>query len=450
MDQEKKLAANSLGIGESIVMGLAGSAPAFSVSAATAALVYTVHTLAPGSVLYCGIIMFGITLSFIHLNKIQVNAGASYAWVREIFGSSLGFFAGWSLLVASALFMVSGSIPAATATLLLFAPQLVDNMPWVNGVAALWVTLIAAITCKGIKPASYLQLLMTAVELIILLAIIIAGLLQINTHSMHEFSWHWFSLGDFSPQSFASGALIAIFLYWGWDVTLNLNEETKEARHTPGWGAFWSVLMIVFLLASFVVTTLVVLSDQEILAAGTNIIFTIADKLFPRPWSYLAVLCVMLSTIGTLETSILQFTRTLFAKGRDGVLNPRYAVLHPSWSTPWVATLVIWAFGLIFLLLSSFSFTVYALMKDSVNAVSFQVAFYYSLTGFACAWYYRFMWKNLKELIVYVIWPILSAAFLVFIALYSIPTFDSLTILIGVGGIFIGIVPFLMNNKART
>lgn len=44
----------------------------------------------------------------------------------------------------------------------------------------------------------------------------------------------------------------------------------------------------------------------------------------------------MLSTVGTLETSILQFTRTLYAKGRDGIVHPRYAILHKRWRTPWV------------------------------------------------------------------------------------------------------------------
>lgn len=62
--------------------------------------------------------------------------------------------------------------------------------------------------------------------------------------------------------------------------------------------------------------TLMVLGDAEIEQAGTNVVLVIAERLFLRPWSYLALIAVMLSTIGTLETSTLQFTRTMFAKGR--------------------------------------------------------------------------------------------------------------------------------------
>lgn len=446
--EKQTLAANSLGIGESIVMGTAGAAPAFSLSAAMVPFVAAVGILAPASILYSGIIMFGISLSFIHLNKVMVNAGTSYAWVSRIFGRFLGFFAGWALLVSTAVFMVSGSIPAATATLLLFAPKLVNETGWVTFVATLWLSFISLVALKGIKPASFLQMLMTGIELTVLIAIIIGGIYHFASVPAHPFSLSWFSLTEFTPNSFATGALIALFLYWGWDVTLSLNEETKDNDKIPGWGAFWSVLIIILLFVCFSVATLLMLTDNEIQNAGTNILFVMADKIVPRPWSYLAVLCIVLSAAGTLETSILQFTRTLFSIGRDGALNPRYAKLHTAWKTPWVGTFVIWSFGMLFLVCSSSFPTVGLIMKDSVNAIGFQIAFYYSLTGFACAWYHRRLWSNLFELVGYIIWPTLSAVFLIFIAGFSVPTFDWVTNLVGLGGILIGFVPYWLNRKS--
>ncbi len=449
LQEEQKLAANSLGIGESIIMGTAGAAPAFSISAATATLVASIGTLAPASILYCGIIMFGITLAFIHLNKVIVNAGASYAWVSRIFGQQLGFFVGWSLLISSAIFMVSGSIPAATATLLLLAPDWVNSPGWVAFVASLWLTIISAVTLKGIKPTSYLQVLMTGIEVLILVAIILGGLIQYAKQPAHVFSLSWLSLSNFTPSTFATGALSAVFLYWGWDVTLNLNEETKNTRHAPGWGAFWSVIIIILLFVSFSVVTLLVLSDSEIQHSSTNIIFAIAEKIFPEPWSYVAVLSVILSSVGTLETTIVQFTRTLFAEGRDGIVHPRYSKLHQSWDTPWVAILFIWMLGMFFLLLSSNFSSVSLIIKDSVSAIGFQVAFYYSLTGFACAWYHRLLWRSIPEVLVYIFWPIASSLFLIFIACFSIPTFDVVTNVVGLGGICLGIVPFLWNYRQK-
>ena len=191
------------------------------------------------------------------------------------------------------------------------------------------------------------------------------------------------------------------------------------------------------------------LTDEEIAQSVTNIVFTLADHLLPKPWSYLAVVAVMLSSIGTLETSILQFSRTLFAQARDGSLNKRYARLHRSWQTPWVATLVIAAFGLVLLIASAGFPSVSDIIKDSVNAIGFQVAFYYSLTGLACAWHYRR--EAIKGPVAFVMilaWPLASALFLIFIGVYSLPTFDTVTLIVAVGGLLIGFVPLIMNRLA--
>lgn len=446
---DQKLAADSLGVGESIIMGTAGASPAFSVAAATATLVAGVGTLAPASILYCGIIMFGISLAFIHLNKVIVNAGASYAWISKIFGPYLGFFTGWAVLVSSAVFMVSGSIPAATATLVMVAPDLTASPGWVAFTSILWITALSAIAISGIKPAAYLQILMTGFEVLFLSAIIVLGLIQFYHLPAHPFSLTWLSLTGFSPNLFATGALSAVFFYWGWDVTLNLNEETKNTRHTPGLGAFWSVVIIILIYVAFVIVALLALSDSEIQQSGTNIIFTLAEKIIPKPWSYLAVLVVMLSSIGTLQTTIVQFTRTLFAEARDEVIHPRYAKLHQSRNTPWIAILFIWFFGVVFLFLSSFYSTVNLIIKDSVHSIGLLVAFYYSLTGLACAWYHRFLWNNIFELAGYIIWPTLSSLFLIAIACLSIPQFNLTADIIGIGGVLLGFVPLWLNRSTK-
>jgi amino acid transporter len=211
------------------------------------------------------------------------------------------------------------------------------------------------------------------------------------------------------------------------------------------------MLIVLALFMGFAVVILLVLSDQEIQQSSTNVIFAVADKLLPRPWSYAAVVAVMLSTIGTLETSILQFTRTLYAKGRDGILHPRYAILHKHWRTPWVATAMITGIGLVLLFGASYFPSINTIIKDSVNAIGFQVAFYYGLAGFACAWHYRReALQSVFKMVFLLLWPLGSALFLWFIAAYSVPTFDLPTNLVGLGGIAIGVVPLMLNRRMTT
>lgn len=454
MSEKGGLAKESLGTFESAIMGIAGTAPAFSVAVTSAAIVASVGVLSVGSILYCGLIMFGIMLAFIHLSKITPHAGAAYAWVGHVFGKKWGFFTGWGLLVASIFFMVSATIPAATSTLVLIAPDLVESTTWVAFTAAIWLTLVTIVVTKGIKHASYTQLILTGIETAVIFALIIGAFIQYGGKPAHTPSVIWFSPFSFTPQLFATGALTAIFFYWGWDVTMNLSEETKGGKggepHPASKGAFWAMVNLILFFIIMMIVVLIVLTDDEIAKANTNVLYAIANKLFPAPWNYLAVLSTILSTIGTIETQILQFSRSMFAMARDDMLHPRYAKIHPEWQTPWVATFVIWSLGLLLLFSSSYMPSVKSILESSILAIGFQICFYMSLAGFACAWHYRSKLKRgTYDAISYVLWPMLAALFMVFIALYSIPTFDKVTNILGIGGILVGFVPLFLGRFRR-
>jgi amino acid transporter len=443
------LRADALGFVESVIMGIAGSGPAYSVAASTATLVGAVGVLAPASLLYCGLIMFGIVFAFRHLNKVVVNAGASYAWVAVIFSPAVGFFAGWALIISSAVFMVSGTLPAAAATLRLCAPGFADSQGAVTLVAAFWLVAIGAVVAKGIKLSSYLQIAFTLVEVGVLALFFGLAATGFSAPPAHPLAAAWFTGAGFTPALFASGAATALFALSGWDVTANLNEETRDGAHIAGAGSVVAVAIVAVLLIGFNALVLRLMSDAEISRAGVDIVSVVARKLMPHPWDYLAVVAVMLSTIGTLETSILQFTRTVFAMSRDNALHPRYGRLHPNYRTPWVATLLISGIGLVLLFGSSYLHGIKTVIDDSINAVGFQVAFYYGLTGLACAWYFRAeALRGPGKFVFLLVWPLVGVGFCFAIALYSVPNFDLATNILGAGSVAIGVVPYLWSRRA--
>lgn len=454
MSAKPGLAQGALGTFESAVMGVAGTAPAFSVAVTTATIVAAVGVLSVGSILYCGLIMFGIMLAFFHLSKITPHAGAAYAWVGHVFGPTWGFFTGWGLLVASIFFMVSATIPAATSTLVLMRPEVVEDTRWVTATAAIWLTLITLVVTRGIKHSSYAQLALTAIETAVVIALIVAAFIAYGSRPAHPPSLIWFSPFSFTPQLFATGALTAIFFYWGWDVTMNLSEETHVGDGTgappAARGAFWAMVNLILFFVIMMIVVLIVLSDEEIAEANTNVLYAIANKLFPYPWNYLAVLSTILSTVGTIETQLLQFSRSMFAMARDEMLHPRYATIHPEWQTPWVATFVIWFLGVVLLFGSSWMPSVKSILESSILAIGLQICFYMSLTGFACAWHFRSKLRHgLYAAFSFVLWPLLAALFMVFIGAYSVPTFDELTVIMGVGGILTGAIPLLLARRRR-
>jgi amino acid transporter len=209
------------------------------------------------------------------------------------------------------------------------------------------------------------------------------------------------------------------------------------------------VLIVVF--TAFHGVDLVAMDSSHIAAAGTNLLFAVADTIFPRPWSLLAILVVMFSTIGALATTALGFSRTLFAKSRHGVLHPRWQQLHPRWNTPHKATLLFAALGATLLLASLAMEDVARVLKIGITAIGLQSAFYYGLTGFACAWMHRKgMPGSPLQFLLTVLWPAASATALwVAAVLLVVREFDGVTAAIGIGTILAGLVPMLHHRHRR-
>ena len=443
--ETRKLRGDSLGLVNAVAIGVAGTAPSYSIAASTAALVGAVGALAPASLLYCGMIMIGITFAFLNLNRVYPDSGASYAWVGRVFNRDLGFLVGWSVLVASALFMVSATIPAATATLLLIAPDYADSKLPVVIVAACWLLAVSVVVVRGMHLTGLVQTVMTTVEITVLGGLTIAALVRFGPQAMERLSWSVFAPTAFTPETFAAGAVIALFFFWGWDVTLNVSEETSDSGRTPGLAAALAMLVIITAFLTFAVVTLIVLTEPEIRASSSNVVFAIAEKLVPRPWSYLAVLAVMLSSVGTLETSVLQFGRTLFAKARAGEMHRRWSTVHASWGTPHLATYLIAGLGIVLLVLSLAFPNVDSVLKASINAIGLEIAFYYGLAAFACAWHFHRRAARSPHLLIFaVLWPAASAITLWIVAILAARTMDTPTLVIGIGGILIGLVPLAL------
>jgi len=133
---------------------------------------------------------------------------------------------------------------------------------------------------KGIKLTSHVQVLMTVLEGFILLAVIVAGFYVFSQNPAHPFSWQWFNPLSFDLKTFAEGSLIAVFFYYGWDVTMNLSEETKNPEKTPGRAAFWSMLFLISFFLVFITLIQLGLTDAEIQHYNTNVIFAVAEKVF--------------------------------------------------------------------------------------------------------------------------------------------------------------------------
>lgn len=450
--EEKKLAKGSLGFLSSIIMGIACSAPAYSIETAATTLILALGVLSPQVVLYAGIVMLMMTFAFKNFNSIKPNAGGCYIWVSDTFGKMFGFLSGWALLVYCAIFMVSATVPVSNSLLILFDKEHVNDTNYIAVISAIMLTIVSAVVLKGIKASAWFQNLIFIVEFILLAIIAIAGFKVFGQNPVQAFSWAWFSPLPLSSTSFMQGISIAVFFYAGWDIVINLSEETKDSGSIPGRSAFWSVVALIFIFTVFVTLSVMGLTASEMEHYNTNIIYAIADKLYGEEFAILAIVAVVLSTIGTIETSIIQFSRVLFAKSRDGMAHKMFSKIHDKWLTPHYAIITIWVLGLVFIFLSSFVNSINHLLSILVLSIGVQFSFYISLTAFAAAWHFRKHYKDgFSVLMTRIVLPLFAGSILITSIIYASLSADWITNAVGIGGILIGLIPYyLYSRKSKT
>jgi amino acid transporter len=154
----------------------------------------------------------------------------------------------------------------------------------------------------------------------------------------------------------------------------------------------------------------------------------------------LLVLCVLTSTAASAQTTIMPTARAVLAMSAHGAIPGWFARMHPRFRTPTAATLVMGVVSaLFFILLTSVSSNVLA---DAAASVGLLIAFYYGLTGFACAWFFRRdLLASARALVVKGVLPLagglaLLGAFVLSVKSYW-PAASSYSSFHGIGGIFL-------------
>ncbi|MFJ9738444.1 APC family permease [Streptomyces sp. NPDC101166] len=442
-NSSRGLRSNVLGTFDTVVMAVAGSAPAYSIAATTAVLAGAVGLGGPAALLYCAIPMLGIALAFSHLSRIDVNAGASYSWVGRTLHPFLGFVSGWALVISATIFMVAGSLPAGSMTLALFDEGLADDTALSTVVGAVWFLVMLGVVLGGARLTVRAQLVMSGVELAILA--LFAVLAFLHTDNARVFDWSWLGFGHFDGVSgFASGALVAAFYYWGWDVTSNLSEETRDSRRTTGLAGLIGVGVVFVLFEVFTIAVNVVLSARQIEDNGANVLAVLGEEVWPGWGGKLLIVAVMLSTVATLETTLIQVTRTLFAMGRDRTMPSALGRVHRRWNTPWVAIAVVGAVALAMFVASNALGSVGDILADAISAIGLQIAVYYGLAGLAVVVAYRKrLLKSPADFVFGGLWPLCGALFMFWVFVEALGELSPSAIWIGLGGLAVGLAPML-------
>jgi amino acid transporter len=190
-----------------------------------------------------------------------------------------------------------------------------------------------------------------------------------------------------------------LFIYWGWDTALSVNEETADKSHTPGRAA---IISTVLLLITYVI---VIISVQAFAGTGTrgvglanpahqfDVLSATGGAIFGTSGpgavlSRLLILMVLSSAAASTQTTILPTARTTLSMAAYGALPESFAKINPRYLTPTVSTVVMGVTSIaLYIPLNYISGG--NPIADAVTAIGLYIAFYYGLTAFSCVWYYR-------------------------------------------------------------
>jgi len=400
----KGLSAGSIGLLGATVIGISCIAPAYTLTASLGPTVAAVGTQMPGIFLVGFIPMLLVALGYRELNNAMPDSGTSFTWATRAFGPWIGWLGGWGLIVATVIVLSNLAGIAVDFLYLAIAqiagdPAIADlaaNLPINIATCLVFMAAACYISYRGMETTKAVQYVLVAFQLIVLVWFSIAAITHFSNGSAFDalpFSLDWFNpfvLPSFS--AFAAGVSLSIFIFWGWDVTLTMNEETKNPETTPGRAATLTVAII------FVLYVLVAVASLMFAGIGTgefglgnediqgNVFAALAGPVM-GPFAILMSLAVLSSSAASLQSTFVGPARTMLAMGHYQAFPKRFAAISPRFKSPSFATIVAavvaWVFYAVMRVLST------DVLTDTILTLGMMICFYYGVTALACVWYFR-------------------------------------------------------------
>ena len=481
----KGLKGGALGLISSVVIGVSSTAPAYSLAASLGFIVASggailagVHS--PGIILLAFVPMYLIAVAYQELNKAEADCGTTFTWASRAFGPVAGWMGGWGIIVADIIVMANLSEIAGQTTFAFLgnlgwkaAEDLSNSVLWSTVAGVIWIIIMTYICYRGIEISARLQYVLLAVEVAVLVLTAAFALARVFNgtapagHLMPNIDW-FNPFGLNFGEVIAPAMLTAIFIYWGWDTAVSVNEETSDPQKTPGRAA---IISTVLLLITYAIVAVAVIAFAGTGTHGIglgnennadNVFTAIGPALFGNSLlGHLAIglltFSILTSASASTQTTILPTARTSLSMAVYKAIPEKFARIHPKFLTPTWSTVAMGLVSILFYVV--FTLISQNLLNALIGSIGLMIAFYYGLTGFACVWFYRkTLTSSFRNLVMRGIFPLLGGLMLAAVFVYGLVQFaapdwltddagKNITIfgigaeaVVGVGGLVVGLV----------
>ena len=406
----KGLRGGSLGLLSSVVVGMASTAPAYSLAAVLGGIVVLAGVKSVSIVLLAFVPIYLIAVAYQELNKAEPDCGTTFTWASRAFGPLVGWMGGWGIIAADVIVMANLAQIAGSYSFTFVGDlgwhsvaDLASSTLWSTVAGVIWIIVMTYICYRGIEVSARVQYFLLGFEVVVLVVIAIYALVKVYSGHGPEGSllpslaWFWPAGLSFTGVV-CPAILIAIFIYWGWDTAVACNEESEDPGSTPGKAA---VLSTFLLLGTYAIVTVAAIAFAGVGDTGAgltnpdnadDVFSALGPALFGDSFlGHIGLLAlsatILTSASASTQTTILPTARTTLSMGVYKALPTSFANIHRKYLTPTVSTIVMGAVSIFFYVL--FTLISSSLLLALIGSVGLMIAFYYGLTGFACVWYYR-------------------------------------------------------------
>lgn len=287
--------------------------------------------------------MIFTAIGYWQMSRAFPSAGSIYTYASRSLHETVGFFAGWLILldyilIPALLYIVSA---AALGALYPSCPS------WVWIVA--FVAINTGINYFGIEFTAKANRYILVAELVILAIFLALGAyaLHNNTPPTGFNIKPLYDAEHFSPSLVVSAVSIAALSFLGFDGISTLAEECKDGVDSVGKASIVALLVVgtLFIAQTWIAANL----SEGLTFANLDTAFYEAARVAGGEPLYKATLWATILSWGIANALVAQaaVARILYSMGRDKVLPTAFAKLHVKYKTPYVSTFVVAGISLI-------------------------------------------------------------------------------------------------------
>ncbi len=287
-----------------------------------------------------GIIALTGALTFSELGGMFPKAGGVYVFLKEAYGSLVGFLYGWAILLV----INTGALAALGMVFADFMTTFFELTD--TGKSALAITVIILLTLINMIGVNVTQIfanVFTGLKLLAIIAIILIGFIFHNPEVSLNLSME--NAPDNLMAAMFAGLVGVLWSIGGWHHASYVASETINAQRTVPRAMVMGVTIIMTVYVLINIAFLLLLPLPEIIGSEKIAGDAIASvQAVPYGGEFVAI-AISISIFGTIGIYTMTAPRIYFAMAKDGVFFKQLAYVHPKFQTPVYAMLLqmVWA-----------------------------------------------------------------------------------------------------------